>query len=218
MLSLLSTVCSALGDAPENRTAVGEHQHPRPPASKRQRVEQSGGAAAAERWWHTAGEEGDVDGGDASAGPDNGNGALAAGRRGQRRVPDERRRLSRQISAYRRLGVLVLPQEEGADAAADAPGTGAALGTLLQRVFGDSIAAWCRVQNWFYLHAEVNKCLRLLYTMLLCAAVGWPGGIHVVRGVGGRRCACLVPSHTHPARGALGQGTTAGNHRRRRSL
>lgn len=79
----------------------------------------------------------------------------------QRRVPDERRKLSRQISAYLRFGVLTLPEgcairlnnkkAKGSDA-----GTTeyrGAFNTLLQIVFGDSLGPWSHVTNWLYVHS-----------------------------------------------------------------
>lgn len=98
----------------------------------------------------------------ADGAPTQAHGGRPAGKQ-TRRVPDERRKLSRQISAYLRFGVLSLPEgsniklnnkaKKGGGGDSGTSEYRGAFNTLLQLVFGDSLAPWSHVTNWLYLHA-----------------------------------------------------------------
>lgn len=172
----LSLLCGALSgyDAaaglPQalDGTGGGGHQ----PAQKRGREASGSGRHDADHAgasFKRLAYEGYTDG-DASGGGNGADGAPAhgqlsrAGGKQTRRVPDERRKLSRQISAYLRFGVLTLPEGSniklnnktkkggggGDGASSEYRG---AFNTLLSLVFGESLGPWSHVQNWLYLHA-----------------------------------------------------------------
>lgn len=169
-LEKLSIVCGALSGYDGAAGLDGTLQ--RSPTPKRGREaegaggddDDNGGAPGpqSKRVAHESAQEGEKRGG-----------AEAGAPRKQKRVPDERRKLSRQISAYLRFGVLTLPEgsniklnQKSKKSGLGANGEGTtseyrgAFNTLLALVFGDSLAPWSHVTNWLYLHAGEREQMR----------------------------------------------------------